>query len=245
MIIKCKSRKSAVRLNPQLTNKESLKGSTKHRGSLRALYSCYKSTSARIHRGLIYVSPVSRLKAAKLKRLRPLKLNIGCGKVKFEGWINIDIEPGADIVLDVRKGLPFEENSVDFVYNEHFLEHLTFEDSSKFLREIYKCLKKGGVVRIATPDLDYVLQKYSEDWKDQDWLHTSNYDYIKTKGNMINVSFREWGHKYLFNEEDLRNHLLDAGFKSLEKCVINQSNNVELRGLETRPDSKLIIEATK
>lgn len=199
----------------------------------------------RIHRGLIYVSPVSWLKTAKLKKLRPLKLNIGCGKIKYEGWINIDIDPGADLVIDARKGLPFEENSVDIVYNEHFLEHLTFEDSSKLLREIYRCLKKGGVVRTATPDLDYIVQKYGEDWKDQDWLQTSHYDFIKTKGNMINTSFRAWEHKYLFNEEDLRNHLLNAGFKFVKKCDMNQSNYVELRGLETRRDSKLVIEATK
>jgi predicted SAM-dependent methyltransferase len=228
-----------------LGSKKKVQRSAKYWVLLYALYRWIGNVNARIRRALRYLSPVNLSKVAKLKKMRPLKVNIGCGKIKYEGWINIDIDHDADIVLDVRKGLPFDDESVDFIYNEHFLEHLTFEESSKLLGEIYRCLKKDGVVRIATPDLDYVIQKYCKDWKDQDWLQNSNYDYIKTKGNMINVSFREWGHKYLFNEEDLRKHLLGAGFKFIERCTINQSHYVELRGLETRSDSKLIIEATK
>ena len=41
------------------------------------------------------------------------------------GWVNIDIEPGADLIIDVRKGWPLDDCSVNFIYSEHFLEHLT------------------------------------------------------------------------------------------------------------------------
>lgn len=196
-------------------------------------------------RSLLYISPFYLLRVRNLKKNRPLKLNIGCGKVKFQRWINIDINSDADLVLDLRKSLPFNENSVDFIYSEHFLEHLTFEESSKVLKEIYRCLKKGGVTRIATPDLDYVIQKYIENWSDQDWLRLPEYGFIKTRGNMLNVSFRYWGHKYLFNEEDLRSHLINAGFKIIKRCDLNQSSFEALRDLETRSDSKLIFEAIK
>ena len=112
--------------------------------------------------------PVDRLKVVRFRRMNPLKLNIGCGQVKFSGWVNIDVDPKADLVIDIRKGLPFGENSVDFIYNEHFLEHLTFEEGEKCLIDFHRCLKKGGVLRIATPDLDYAIQKYNTDWKNQD-----------------------------------------------------------------------------
>lgn len=62
-----------------------------------------------------------------------IKLHIGCGTVYKEGWINIDnnsdnnIEK-MDFMWDLRKPLPLPENSVDFIYNEHFLEHLTVDE---------------------------------------------------------------------------------------------------------------------
>jgi predicted SAM-dependent methyltransferase len=55
--------------------------------------------------------------------------------------VNIDIEPGADLVIDVRKGLPLDDCSVNFIYSEHFLEHLTYEEGRKVLEEFRRCLK--------------------------------------------------------------------------------------------------------
>jgi len=198
-----------------------------------------------IYRRIVFYSPLKRFKVAKFKKYGSLKLNVGCGKVKLPGWVNIDIEPGADLVIDVRKGLPFDDESVDFIYNEHFLEHLTFQEGKKVLREFYRCVKKGGVVRIAMPDLDYTIQKYNVDWKNQDWLSQPEYKFIRTKGQMINIRFRWWGHKYLYNEEDLKNQLIRTGFKKIMRCDRNNSNHTELCNLETRKDSKLIIEAEK
>jgi len=99
----------------------------------------------RIYRRAILLSPLKRFKSAKLKKMKPLKLNIGCGKVKFPSWVNIDIEPGADLVMDIRKSLPFDDNSVDFIYCEHVLEHFTYEEGEKVLREFERCLRRGGL----------------------------------------------------------------------------------------------------
>jgi len=62
---------------------------------------------------------------------------------------------------------------------------------------------------------------------------------------MINIAFRWWDHKYLYNEEDLRNQLIKAGFQKIKRCEWNKSNYIELAGLETREDSKLTMEAEK
>ena len=208
---------------------------------LRMALSAYR----RIYGRIIFPSPVDRCKAAKFKKMSPLKLNVGCGKVKLPGWTNIDIEPDADLVMDVRKGLPFEDCSVDFIYSEHVLEHLTFAEGGKALGEFYRCLKDRGCVRIAMPDLDYIIQKYVSDWKNQDWLSWPEYEFIKTRGQMINISFREWGHELLYNEEDSRNQLTKAGFRNISRCDRDKSNHAELCNLETRKDSKLIMEAEK
>lgn len=160
-------------------------------------------------------------------------------------WVNIDIEPTADIVIDVTKGLPFKDNSAVFVYNGHFIEHFELDEGQTILKDCYRVLEKGGILRIATPDLDYVINKYSSYWKSQEWLSWPEYGFIETKGQMINISFRWWGHKYLYKEEDLVNLLSNVGFKKIKRLNQNESDYHVLKNLESRADSKLILEAKK
>jgi len=176
---------------------------------------------------------------------KSVKINIGCGKANLQSWINLDIEKGADIVLDLNQGLPFKDNSVQYLYSEHLLEHFSFREGQVLLKDCFRILSEGGIIRIATPDLDHIIKKYSSDWKNQDWLLSPEYSFIKTKGNMLNVVFSWWGHKFLYNEEDLRIQLEDAGFTNLVRTDFGSSRFSDLCNLETRNDSKLIIEAEK
>jgi len=173
------------------------------------------------------------------------KLNLGCGGVKIPDWINIDIEPGADIILNLKTGLPFQDNSVRYIYSEHVLEHFSRDEGLSILKECFRVLSKGGVIRIAMPDLDHIIEKYSTDWKNQDWLSWPEYQFIKTKGQMINITFSWWGHKYLYNEEDLKQIILDAGFSFTNRVSRSESRFVELSNLENRQDSLLVFEAVK
>lgn len=188
---------------------------------------------------------ITLLTYSNLAKKDSLKLNVGCGSVKFPGWINIDIEPGADLVVDLRNGLPLKNNTADFIYNEHFIEHLNHEDGEKAVKEFYRVLKAGGVLRIATPELDYIIDKYMDDWNDQDWLSWPVHEYIKTRGQMINIAMREWGHEYLYNEEDLTNLLKKVGFQKITRQKLKKSDYPELSNRETRDDSRLILEAEK
>ena len=79
-----------------------------------------------------------------------LKLQIGSNVWKKAGWINIDIDPSVnpDLVLDVRQGLPYQDNSIDYIFMEHFFEHINQQESQKLLHECYRALKSGGVIRI-------------------------------------------------------------------------------------------------
>jgi predicted SAM-dependent methyltransferase len=113
-------------------------------------------------------------------------------------------------------------------------------------KEFYRVLKPGGILRIATPDLDYMVEKYtSASWKDQDWIETYNYQWIQTRAEMLNVCFREWGHQYLYDAEELERRLREVGFGKILRQEWNVSMCAELANRETRKDSKLIIEAVK
>lgn len=180
---------------------------------------------------------------------KKIKLHVGCGTLYKDSWINIDnnsdnnIEK-LDINHDLSKGLPFEDYSVDYIYNEHFIEHLSREDGLLFLKECYRVLKLDGVLRIACPDLDQLIESYIKDtWRNADWVKTYNCEWIESKCQMINVCMNEfpWGHKYVYNKEELKNRLILAGFlvKNIEEASYSKSNYKELQNVDTRIDSMI------
>ena len=93
---------------------------------------------------------------------KPVKLHIACGRNYKEGWINIDISRKVrkDFRIDINKGLPFPNRSVDFIFSEHFIEHLSYDKGLFFLKEAHRILKPGGVIRTAFPDIDKIIDSY-------------------------------------------------------------------------------------
>jgi predicted SAM-dependent methyltransferase len=177
------------------------------------------------------------------KKLRCL--HIGCGKNYFDGWINADIDPRADLIIFLQKKLPFKENYLQRIYMEHVLEHVSYQTGVFFLKEAHRTLELGGVIRVALPDLDELIEGYCEDWRGFDWVNWPEFSFIKTKAEMINIAFRWWGHKHLYNREELIRAFLEAGFSSFNFERNGNSRYIEFQGLETRIDSKLIVEAIK
>lgn len=83
-----------------------------------------------------------------------MKIDIGCGTRKQEGFVGVDAIafPGVDHVCRVGVDpLPFPDESVDEVYSSHFLEHLTQEERIVFFNELYRVMKPGAQARIITP----------------------------------------------------------------------------------------------
>ena len=89
----------------------------------------------------------------KLKKPKYPKLNIGCGWDKKKGFINIDKvkEVKPDFVVDIEKGLPFKDNSFEYIYSEHCLEHIEPQNWRFVLREISRVAKHGCVLELKLP----------------------------------------------------------------------------------------------
>lgn len=83
----------------------------------------------------------------------PLKLDLGCGIRRREGFTGVDFIsfPGVDIVADLRQKWPWDNDSVDEVHCSHFLEHLERMERCHFLNELYRVLKPGAKATIITP----------------------------------------------------------------------------------------------
>ena len=172
------------------------------------------------------------------------KLHLGCGPVIHKGWVNIDNQkyPGVDKVLDVTKKLPFE--NVDYIFAEHFIEHLSYPNAQKLLRECRRALSDNGVLRLSTPNLDWVwITHYRLDAPENEAAAACFY---------LNRAFRGWGHQFLYNETTLKATLADAGFSHFERVEYGESRHDALRGLERHEKSLdygtlshiLIIEAS-
>lgn len=181
-----------------------------------------------------------------LRTQQPKRLHVGCGKNRFVDWINADITPTADVIVFLEKRLPFSDETLDRVYSEHVLEHVPYETGLFFLKEAYRTLRSGGCIRIAVPDLeDLVAGYHNRDWKRFDWVNWPEHAFISTRAEMINIAFRWWGHMHLYDQEELERALIEAGFYQIVFVENGQSEHEDLRGIETRLDSKLIAEAVK
>ena len=94
----------------------------------------------------------------KLKVLpatEPLRLDIGCGPNKREGFVGVDALPfdgKVDKVFDLRKTpWPWKSDSVDEVHSSHFIEHLTGAERIPFFNELYRVMRKDAKAQIIVP----------------------------------------------------------------------------------------------
>ena len=155
-----------------------------------------------------------------------MKLHVGSGPVALHGWTNVDVlpYPGVHVLCDVRAGLPFKR--VQFMFAEHFLEHLMLADGLRFLRECRRVLADDGVLRLSTPNLDWV------------WLTHYRPPGVMNEAEEllgcleINRAFHGWGHQFLYNRRTLTRALHSAGFSNIVACAYGESRVVELRNLE-------------
>jgi ubiquinone/menaquinone biosynthesis C-methylase UbiE len=81
------------------------------------------------------------------------RLNLGCGPDYRFGWINLDIDKKskADVVHNIEKKWPFPENTFDYVYARHVLEHIHQEKFDFAMSELRRVCKKGAIIEIFCP----------------------------------------------------------------------------------------------
>lgn len=91
-------------------------------------------------------------------------LNLACGsKISETGcWTNVDFQSPINgvIEMDILKGLFFGPEKFDAVYSAQFFEHLTLKEAEKVLKNVFKIMKPGAVIRIVTPDLEELVKTY-------------------------------------------------------------------------------------
>ena len=89
-----------------------------------------------------------------------VRLHIGSGTHRLDGWLNTDILPTAPLFLDATRPFPVKDNSVHYIFCEHFLEHIPRHAAFLFLKESFRVLHPEGILRISTPDVEALAREY-------------------------------------------------------------------------------------
>jgi predicted SAM-dependent methyltransferase len=182
-----------------------------------------------------------RLIDAYLRENTVRKLHLGAAENVRPGWLNTDLHGygrGEELVyLDVRKRFPLPDASFDFVFSEHMLEHLTYDEGQRCLRECRRVLRPGGTIRTATPSLERLAGLYDGGEARDRYVHWA-VDTLEPEiraylpGVVVNNFFRSWGHRFIYDEDTLRHALTETGFVDIVPARVGESAHPELTGLE-------------
>lgn len=134
--------------------------------------------------------------------------------------------------LNVAKSFPYADGTFDYVYSSHLLEHLYPEQASFCLREIYRVMKEGGIVRLAVPDLDQIIASYDSQHPEYflEGIFEAKQKYDKNK------------HHWHYNETSLARRLREAEFSDIYRCQFRQGCCADVTLIDNRAES-LFVEA--
>lgn len=148
----------------------------------------------------------------------PVRLHLGCGSVKLEGWINVDGEymqhdPGV-VIHDITKPFPLADNTVDEILTVHVIEHLNRSMVPVMLREWHRILRPGGRAAVEWPDMlkmcREIVQNPAVFWSEDRRVlkRTVLGIYGDTERYPDPVMFHKWG----YSEDSLQRIFSTVGF---------------------------------
>lgn len=193
------------------------------------------------------------------------KVNIGSGLSGAPGWYNIDNSP--TILLsrlplgrrlfrtpdwpkdvhrhDVKKGLPFADQSIQYIYSSHTFEHFTWDDSVLVAQECFRVLGPGGIIRIVVPDLGLIVREYLQD---PDPRASHRFLSRLSLGHSVRDLIHPGSnHSQMFDERSLVHLLQQAGFAHVEVSRFMDSRIPDIENIElaVRKQESLYVEAVK
>lgn len=135
----------------------------------------------------------------------------------------------------LQYGVPFGDEVVDVIYSSHALEHIFLEEAQALLQDAYRALKKGGLIRLAVPDLEHALRLYLSGAKEQ----ALDFFFNRNRSGYLNH------HHYMYDFELLKNLLEKAGFVEVERSRFREGRMKDAIILDNRQEETLFVEARK
>lgn len=193
-------------------------------------------------------------------------LQYGCGLSNPLDWENYDssptlkiqkipiigkiLQPYLNVVFpknikygDIVKGLNVSKNTYDGIYCSHVLEHLSYCDLKKTLKNTYEYLKPGGIFRMVLPDLEILCREYVNEVNKKNpkgslrFMNDSLLGVIERKTGLKQILINMLGnskHLWMWDYYSLSEELREVGFSDIRRCKFNDSNDVMFLRVEEK-----------
>ncbi len=210
-----------------------------------------------------------------------MKLNLGCGPVQPAGWTNVDGSnrawlasrhpwldrllvltrvtaatefSGKTVYADLLRRFPWQDQSVEGIYMGEILEHFTQQEGEHVLRECFRILQPGGILRIRVPDHARFWTNYLTEYEQTKQQPRAKWTLDHTRWTAMYFETmcvnrpRPWQsmghyHKWMYDDVSLILLLESLGFEQVERKPFHQSAIPHIDEVEVRDD--LIVEAVR
>lgn len=145
------------------------------------------------------------------------KLNLGCGRDAKQDYLNVDLRKfeGVDIVADVRE-LKFSPNMFTEILAKDIIEHMSFEDAKKLLRNCLGWLKQKGILILHTQNMQYLASNLASGGDYSSDFHLEVLKWVYGSSGEGDTNYLHGFHRWGYSEKSLTKLLRDIGFQIAE-----------------------------
>jgi len=199
-------------------------------------------------------------------KTKKIYLYVGCGHDRMSGFTHVEINVGKqfkkggnvgapDILADITRHIPLEDNSVDLIFSRATLEHLTYHELINHFLECHRLIKKGGYIRMSVPDMDIMVKNYLDKQEDLEKAKREGEISIammpcENHTDLFIQRVLYHDHYYLHNFDTLSRALKKTGFTNIKKvkpgqCQISEIAEELYKAEKGREKSEVLIESQR
>lgn len=141
------------------------------------------------------------------------------------------------VTHNLKYGVPLSANTADYIFTSHVLHHLYKDQAYRMLRDIWRALKPGGTLRIAVPDLEYIIALYLQGRREE---AIEKY-FFYPSASRSELSTRHYQYDFVL----LSKLLESAGFTNVRRCECKQGVTPDIDKLDRLAHESLFVEAEK
>ena len=198
-------------------------------------------------------------------------LEIAPGNLKSDEWVGVRDVPTKDpnVMQYDMTNLPMKDvadDTFEGVYSEHFIEHIFKYQGIDFLKEMFRVLKRQGVIRTIWPSYEFVEKLVSNKklTDNEEYFVKHYYSFYVCNNNFAPKGFENKGkreqcalgllhqkgeHRCLWSIKDLKQELKNIGFIDVKEQQYQESDFVPFKNLECKCEIRKahssVVEAVK